>query len=872
MPYNSDTQFIDTGTNYRIATLYIKPSLDKQLLSLRSFPNGTRNCYTLKSLDAGLKYLIRATFLYGNYDGLNKLPTFDIYFGINYWKTISISTTDAPVAAEVIAVIPDNQVQVCMINTGLGTPFISGLELRPLKSVLYPAANATQAIILFSRVNAGPTDNTVIRYPIDPYDRIWRPWNTPPVWAELSSTSTIQNLPNDHFEVPSSVMQTAVTPANSSRLQFYWIPDPKDKNPGYISAFHFFELNKSKALREFNIYLHDKLWYVSPVTPDNLYSGSIYGADPAPQYSQYNVSVIPTSKSELPPIINALEIFSVAYITGTATDSGDVNAIMAIKEKYKVNRGWMGDPCAPQAYAWEGLNCSFDTSNTPRITTLNLSSSGLTGDITTSFANLKAIQYLDLSHNSLTGSIPDELSNLRSLKLLDLTSNQLSGSIPADLLKRSQDGSLVLRIGDNRDLCANENSCELPPKKKSPVILIIVIVVVVVLVLLIAVIPVLYIRRKWQGMYGKIIVAPHIDNPLEEGSDNAGNLLQLENRQFKYNELVGITENFRREIGRGGFGKVYRGFLENGTEVAVKMRNQSSSQGVQEFLAEAKHLTQVHHKNLVSMIGYCKDGDHLGLVYEYMPEGTLRDHLKDEASSDRHLSWQQRLNIALESAQGLKYLHSECKPQLIHRDVKTSNILLSGNLVAKIADFGLSKAFNGPPHSKASTRVVGSPGYIDPEYCVSYKNLSEKSDVYSFGVVLLEVITGKPPILPESGVHITNWVHQELKRGLIENIIDPRMQGEYNVNSVWKVAELALACTAQTSNQRPTMTEVFLKLKEYFDLESIDERSHNMYSGDSNQYSRSNILDPVPLRSVSSDILYPVLLRSVSTTDGPQIR
>ncbi|XP_073006566.1 probable LRR receptor-like serine/threonine-protein kinase At4g29180 [Typha latifolia] len=163
MPYNSDTQFIDTGTNYRIATLYIKPSLDKQLLSLTSFPNGTRNCYTLKSLDAGLKYLIRATFLYGNYDGLNKLPTFDIYFGINYWKTISISTADAPVAAEVIAVIPDKQVQICLINTGLGTPFISVLELRPLKSVLYPAANATQAIVLQDRLNAGPTDTTLIR-------------------------------------------------------------------------------------------------------------------------------------------------------------------------------------------------------------------------------------------------------------------------------------------------------------------------------------------------------------------------------------------------------------------------------------------------------------------------------------------------------------------------------------------------------------------------------------------------------------------------------------------------------------------------------------------------------------------------------------
>ncbi|XP_073006565.1 senescence-induced receptor-like serine/threonine-protein kinase, partial [Typha latifolia] len=650
------------------------------------------------------------------------------------------------------------------------------------------------------------------RYPIDPYDRKWKPWNNVPYWTEISTASTIQSRSKDNFEVPSSVLQTAVTPVNSSKLLFYWIPHPEDKDPVYVAALHFSELINALVLKEFNVYLNDIL-----------------------------------CNSVLPPILNAVEIFRLSYITGTATDGGDVSAIVAIKAKYKVIKDWSGDPCAPQDYAWEGLNCIDDTSNTPRITTLNLSSSGLTGDITTSFANLKALQNLDLSHNSLTGSIPDELSNLPSLKLLDLTGNQISGPIPVDLLKRSQDGSLTLRIEDNKDLCANGNSCELPPKKKNPMVLIIVIVAIVILVLLVMIL-LLHIMRKWQDTATE---APHIDNPPIGGSSNAVGSFQFENQRFKYKELAAITDNFRREIGRGGFGEVYHGFLENGTQVAVKMRSNLSRQGLQEFLITVKHLMQVHHNNLVSMIGYCKDGDYLGVVYEYMSEGTLQDHLIGGASSDITLSWRQRLRIAIESAQGLKYLHNELKPPLIHGNMKTRSILLSENLLAKIADFGLSMGF----HAR-----IGTQGYIDPEYLASYENLSEKSDVYSFGVVLLEMITGKPPILLEPEVvHITNWVRHELNRGLIENIIDPRMQGEYNVNSVWKVAELALDCTAQTSNQRPTMTEIFLKLKEYFDLESIGERSHNIYSGGSNQCLRS-------------DILYSVPLRSVSTTDGPQIR
>ncbi|KAJ4806859.1 Leucine-rich repeat protein kinase family protein [Rhynchospora pubera] len=210
----------------------------------------------------------------------------------------------------------------------------------------------------------------------------------------------------------------------------------------------------------------------------------------------------------------------------------------------------------------------------------------------------------------------------------------------------------------------------------------------------------------------------------------------------------------------------------------------------------------------------------MALVYEYMQEGTLQDKLTDNA---RPLTWKQRVRIAYESALGLEYLHKACNPPLIHRDVKTNNILLNANLEAKIADFGLSRAFNNDVSSHVSTAIVGTPGYLDPEYYSSYQ-LSEKSDVYSLGVVLLESITGQPPIIggPEGG-HLTHWVSQKLSRGDIESIIDPRMHGQHDINSVWKVTDLARKCTENSAANRPTMNDVVMELQESLDLEISTE-------------------------------------------------
>lgn len=321
-------------------------------------------------------------------------------------------------------------------------------------------------------------------------------------------------------------------------------------------------------------------------------------------------------------------------------------------------------------------------------------------------------------------------------------------------------------------------------------------------------------------------------------SNNAGytdNSLNLENRRFTYKELEMITKNFRQVLGQGGFGCVYHGFLENGIQVAVKLRSDSSEQGVKEFLVEAQVLTRIHHKNLVTMIGYCKDGDHMALVYEYMPEGNLQDHIAGKVRIGRCLTWRQRLRIAFESSQGLEYLHKGCNPPLIHRDVKATNVLLNTALEAKIADFGMSKAFSVNSNAYASTAtLVGTPGYVDPEYQETMQP-STKSDVYSFGVVLLVLITGKPAIVrdPEP-IRLIRWAQQRLSRGDIEAVVDVRMQGDYDVNSVWKVAEIALKCTELESLHRPTMTEVVVQLKECLELEDGrigDNTTTNLYSG-----------------------------------------
>ncbi|KAI9397104.1 hypothetical protein POPTR_004G231700v4 [Populus trichocarpa] len=319
------------------------------------------------------------------------------------------------------------------------------------------------------------------------------------------------------------------------------------------------------------------------------------------------------------------------------------------------------------------------------------------------------------------------------------------------------------------------------------------------------------------------------NNPFAQWESNKsiGGVPQLKGaRNFSFEELRKYSNNFSEtnDIGSGGYGNVYRGVLPTGELIAIKRAQQGSMQGGLEFKTEIELLSRVHHKNVVSLIGFCFDRGEQMLVYEFVPNGSLMESLSGKTGI--RLDWVRRLKVALGAARGLAYLHELANPPIIHRDIKSSNILLDERLNAKVADFGLSKPMGDSETghlTHVTTQVKGTMGYMDPEYYMT-QQLTEKSDVYSFGVVMLELLTGKRPI--EKGKYVVREVKTALDRAKylynLGELLDSSIGLDTTLKGLDKFVDVALKCVEENGSDRPTMGEVVKEIENILHLAGLN--------------------------------------------------
>ncbi|KAJ1406538.1 Serine-threonine/tyrosine-protein kinase, catalytic domain [Sesbania bispinosa] len=373
---------------------------------------------------------------------------------------------------------------------------------------------------------------------------------------------------------------------------------------------------------------------------------------------------------------------------------------------------------------------------------------------------------------------------------------------------------------------------------------------------------------------GLMLVASVIGIMVFQRKRISGDQERDEIRGRQRRKIRAATNNFDDVfiIGVGGFGHVYKGYIDGTTPVAIKRLKSGSQQGAKEFMNEIEMLSQLRHLHLVSLIGYCNDGVEMILVYDFMARGTLREYLYH--SDNQPLSWKKRLEILLGAARGLHYLHTGAQHNIIHRDVKSTNILLDEKWVAKVSDFGLSKVGpTGMSTTHVSTVVKGSLGYLDPEY-YKRQRLTLKSDVYSFGVVLLEVLCGRPPFVRALGkdeANLVDWVRRCYDKGQIDQTVDPFIKDSVTAECLKCYSQMAMSCLHDDGNQRPSMSDVVGALQFALHLAVEGEEEDNKLGGtheDGNSKERLRLPQFINMSDEGSDVRFTSSDNTGSQTSG----
>ncbi|XP_059066745.1 leucine-rich repeat receptor-like serine/threonine-protein kinase At2g14510 [Cryptomeria japonica] len=802
-----------------------------QYQSVAYFTNveANKHCYLLP-VRPYIQYLVRVRFVLRGFENLRLASVFDLYIEGIKWGKLNLTAffpNSFYVVYEIILTPKRDSMSLCLARN-LDSPessyvFISTIELRPLQSTMYNSYTDFNynALGRFSRINFGSSNE--IDFPYDQYDRLWLPFQVPLTTTISTNDSSFGSIKN---QPPVSVLTTAITPQEGEEsLVSNWL----NLTQGiYYFALYLCNINKTSLSgnNTFQVFIANV-----PIVEIEVSEYKCWALESRLELSatkSIDINIRSQAGSEMRPFINAAEAYKILNITNM-TDAGDVLAIRKVAETVNVPDDWTtGDPCLPAGLPISGVMCNEE--DPPRVITVNLTNMGLTCNIPPSIANLTALKQLLLGNNNFTGSIPD-LSTLMKLTTLQVQNNQLTGDIPTSLEKlpmlnelflqnNKLDGDLppgLIKPGLNLRVYPQSKS---PQDKKNKGKRWIIGLSIGCLVLLIVVI---FGIHLWRNKYnrGNLTTNNSITQPQQSCTDG-DDKNEFKNSAVEYTEedIKAAANNYSTFIGKGGFGSVFYGQL-SGNDVAVKILSTYSSQGKQEFRNEVNLLSRIYHKNLVKLIGYCRQPT-VALVYEFMEFGTLMDHLYGSAKQEKPLDWETRLNIALQAAQGLLYLHEGCSPPIIHRDIKCSNILLDKKMFAKITDFGLSKLLD-TSKSYVTTNVNGTLGYLDPEY-FGTASLNEKSDVYSFGVVLLEIISGVPP---KEG--IVESAKKLLSCGRLADLMDPSLGGCYKLACAWKVAEIAYTCVEPRPVNRPTMNSVVKELAEAKAL-LVDDNSESGYA------------------------------------------